>query len=262
MEHRRHARGPSAGAIAKRYAELGGPASWLGAPVAEETGMDEGGRVASFEHGEMYWWPDTGVIEINHVVVNYSGLICFGETDSDQLSTADEPYVLLGVVAPTAAVTTRSQIYDDVDAGESRPDWLELYRGKPQGISISTVLMEHDLADPEKYKSTVSAVVRTASAGLGVALVAVPVIGAPLAVVATPLLAAVGPDIAEAVNDLFDFGDDTLGHETLLLSAKQMILLAARTQNTWTQGVGFKAETPLFDSDGATYKAYFAFNPA
>ncbi|MEJ7595482.1 MAG: hypothetical protein WKF77_28535 [Planctomycetaceae bacterium] len=140
------------GDILGKWESLGFERSFLGYPKTDEIDFPEGGRVSAFERGTIYWWPDTGAIELNDVVVHYTGLVCFSETDSDQLSDSDEPYVVLGVVAPTGSSATRSKIYEDVDGGESRPDLLEVYRGKPGGLAFSVLLMEHDEDDPDKYK--------------------------------------------------------------------------------------------------------------
>jgi hypothetical protein len=250
------------GEIGRRYAELGGPSGWLGSALAPEEEMDEGGRVSRFQHGEIYWWADTGAIDVNHIVVHYSGLICFGETDDDGGSSADEPYVQLGVVAPGAPpLATRTQIYTKVDAGEARPDWIELYRGKPVGVSINSVLMEYDFGDPDKFKEQVRAVVDTASKAVLTGVGLIPYVGPWLGGAASPLLKEAGPEIVDALNDLLGFGDDYLGSNTTHVSAKQMIVLAKRAEKSWSQGVGYNVETPLFSADGASYKAYFALNP-
>jgi hypothetical protein len=53
-----------------------------------------------------------------------------------------------------------------------------------------------------------------------------------------------------------------MGEATIAMSAKEMIVLATRTQNFWTKGgVGYKRETPLLGNDGASYKAYFGIVP-
>ncbi|MBN1607683.1 MAG: hypothetical protein JW940_13685 [Polyangiaceae bacterium] len=264
------------GAIDSHYDDTGGPSSWLGFPVADEEDMTEGGRASRFEHGEIYWWPDVGAIDLNEVIVHYTGLICFGETDWDQGSDSDEPYVLLGVVSPevvtlttgtpgvgaAAAPMARSKIYEDVDAGEGRPDVLELYRGKPMGLSVICVLMEHDEGDPDKYKDEVGQAVEYGSDGLEIAVAYIPVVGPPLAKAAGPLLKKYAPEITDFFNQLLDTDDDALGTESVFISAKQMVLLATKTENSASHGVGYKLETPLFSSDGATYKVYFGLVPA
>ena len=94
------------GAIRSKWKELGFERSSLGYPLAEEVDIPpEGGKVLPFEHAAIYWWADTGAIELGEVVVNYTGLHCFGETDTDQPvgfgQGADEPYVVVGVYAPS-----------------------------------------------------------------------------------------------------------------------------------------------------------------
>ncbi|QPK79011.1 hypothetical protein G7Y31_11005 [Corynebacterium lizhenjunii] len=49
------------GAINARYAEAGGPSSWLGFPKTGEQGTPDGvGRFVHFENGSIYWTPATG----------------------------------------------------------------------------------------------------------------------------------------------------------------------------------------------------------
>ncbi|AIG64816.1 hypothetical protein CATYP_09940 [Corynebacterium atypicum] len=49
------------GMINARYAEMGGPSSWLGFPKSTELGAPDGrGRMVHFEHGSIYWTPQTG----------------------------------------------------------------------------------------------------------------------------------------------------------------------------------------------------------
>jgi uncharacterized protein with LGFP repeats len=48
------------GAIYDRYVALGGPASPLGQPTSDEEPWAFGGRVAHFEHGDIYWREDAG----------------------------------------------------------------------------------------------------------------------------------------------------------------------------------------------------------
>ena len=250
------------GEIRSKWAELGWERSFLGYPTTDETDFPDGGRANAFEHGSIYWWTDVGAIELNDVVVHYTGLVCFGETDHDQMSTEDEPYVILGVVSPTGTSVARSQVYEDVDGGESRPDLIEIYRGKPFGINISILLMEHDFGDPNKYRETMHEATKAAAAGITAGITAIPIAGPFLAMAAAPLLKEVVPVVAEKINQLLHTGDDRLGEVTLNVSAKQMVVLAARTTNSVEKGVGFKLETPLFSHDGATYKVYFGLVPA
>lgn len=245
------------GAIGERYDQLGGPAGWLGFPVRDEEAFPDEGRVSVFDRGSIYWWPDVGAIDLNDVVVHYTGLMCFGETDWDQSSDADEPYVLLNVISPVGNASTRSRIYDDVDGGDSRPDAIELYRGKPYGMSVNVLLMENDFDDPDRYRPLVEQAVGTAAVGVTTAAAAVPYVGPLLALGVAAALKELSPVIIGAVNDVLDTADDRLGLEVVHLSAKQMVVLSARTPYSDLWGIGWKVETPLMSADGASYKAYF-----
>lgn len=53
------------GRINAKYAELGGPTSWLGFPVTNElTTPDGGGKFVHFQHGSIYWTHQTGAFAI------------------------------------------------------------------------------------------------------------------------------------------------------------------------------------------------------
>jgi hypothetical protein len=251
------------GAIYQHYQALGGERSWLGYPITDETDFTEGGRVSSFEHGMIYWWTDTGAIELNDLIIHYTGIVCFGETD--ELSGSDEPYVVMGLINPTATWVIQSRIYEGdeaVDAGESRPDLIEIYRGKPLGLTISVLLMEHDEGDPNAYKDIVLSAVGGAFAGVTTLTTLIPAVGPVIATVAGPILAAVTPKVGEFLNDLLDFGDNKIDQTTLAVTPKQMVVLAARTVNSEERGVSFKLVTPLLSGLGASYKVYFGFAPA
>ena len=246
------------GLIGERYDQLGAGVSWLGLPVSDEEEFSEGGRASRFENGAIYFWPDTGAIDMNQAVVHYTGLYAFAETDSDMGTTSDEPYVILGVNAPSRSLPpVQSQIYDDVDAGDSRPDLIELYRGMPEGIAISVLLMEHDEGDPDRYKAAVTAGVAAGAAGLAATIGLTPFVGAFLAPIAAGVLAKIAPDVISAIDDLIGAGDDVLGTTVLHLTAKQMVVLAARTVNQDQWGIGWKAATESLTGQGSEYKVYF-----
>jgi hypothetical protein len=250
------------GDIRRKWEELGWERSYLGYPTSDESDFPEGGRANDFQNGGIYWWPDTGAIDLRDVVVHYTGLYCFGETDWDQGSSSDEPYVIVSVTTPKVAETTRTQVYSDVDAGDSRPDLLEVYRGRPYGINISSVLMENDFGDPNRYKEQVQQVVMGVHTAGTIALGLIPVVGPVIAAIAGPALGTLMPSIGGAINDMFDWGDDQIGGSNVTLSARQMVLLATRTGNSEFHGIGYKVESGLISGSGASYKAYFGIVPA
>lgn len=250
------------GDIRARWAGMGWERSYLGYPTSDETEFPEGGRVNTFQNGGIYWWPDTGAIDLRDVVVHYTGLHCFGETDWDQGSSADEPYVILGVATPLGEATTRSQIYGGVDAGESRPDLVEIYRGKPYGMTIGVVMMEHDWGDADRYMRDIQSHVAQARWSVVELLGLNGVVGPIVAAVAWPRLTALVPDLGGAVANLLGLGDDRIASANLTLSPRQMVLLAARTENSQFDGIGFKVDTPLLSGEGASYKAHFGLVPA
>jgi LGFP repeat len=264
------------GAIRSKWKELGFERSSLGYPLAEEVDFPEGGRVVPFEGGAIYWWADTGAIELGDVVVNYTGLHCFGETDFDQPiglgQGADEPYVVVGAYAPSfqPAIDAgfkhpghRSQIYEDVDAGESRPDLVEIYRGMPGGLGLAVFVIEHDAGNPDAYKGLVQTAVTKAATSIIPYLAVIPVVGPVLAVVGTVAAEVFGPALGAEINSLFDLDDDIIGgKQVLILSAKEMVLLAARTPKSNFNNIGFKRETEIFSGEGASYKVYFSVDRA
>lgn len=252
------------GAIGDKYIQLGGPNSWLGwptlsgnPPAISEQPFDLNGRVSTFQYGAIYWWPDTGAIELGDIVVRYTGLACFSETDWDQGSSADEPYVIFGVVpiVPTVPSAPRTVVYTDVDSGDSREDNIELYRGPPYGLSLSVVLMEHDFGNPDHYREVVRQAVATASEGVALAIQFVPIVGPALSAVAKIALAAAGPDIVEAVNGTLDTQDDHIGTVSLFVSPKDMVTLT-RVERQNFRGILWHMDSPLISGQGADYKVY------
>lgn len=245
------------GAIEARYEQLGGPVGWLGMPLTDEGPFPEDGRISTFEHGSIYFWGDTGAIDLREVAVSFSGLLCFGETDSDgdDTPTEDEPYVLFGLADPTGQANLRSRIHTGVDAGESRPDHLELYRGQPCGAVLAAVLMEHDFGDPNAFRPQVEEFVVAASAAVTGAVVVVPVVGPVLSLAVGALLVELKEVITDFLNGLLGTGDDALGNAVFALSAKQMVVLGARTAPDTFRGVVSKVQSELLGGgQGASYK--------
>ena len=245
-------------ATAQRYDQLGGPGGFLGFPVSDFEGdpREPGSGVTRFENGAIYFWPDVGALEMREISLRYVGFHCFGETN--EFSGSDEPYFLFGVV-PTVVEereTLRTRVYDDVDAGRSVGDVVELYRGLPMGAAISITLAEHDEGDPDKYRDNVERAVDTAADKVVEGLAAVPVLGVFLAVLAEVVLVIAAPAITDAVNDLLGTEDDHIGTVALAVTPKDMMRLT-RTGRQDFNGVQAHLESPLISGGGSSYKAYF-----
>lgn len=250
------------GAIGERYDQLGAGASWLGLPTSDEVEFTDGGRATRFDNGAIYWWPDTGAIDLNHVAVRYSGFYAFGETDTDWEYNDNQIYVILGVVAPSFTLpSVKGTTWGNTDGGDSRPESFELYRGEPEGIDISVVLMEQDYGDPNKYKNIVADAVEAGSTALAGAAAAAPYVGPFLAVAVKWGLGEAKEIIVNFLNKLLSTDDDVLGKTVVHISAKQMILLAARTAPSDHWGIIWKTETPLMSAQGGSWKVYFTLDP-
>lgn len=250
------------GDIFQHWVSLGRERSYLGYPTSDESSFPEGGRANTFQHGGIYWWGDTGAIDLRDVVISYKGIHCFGETDWDQGSSEDEPYVILSYASPKRADTVRSKVYEDVDAKETRTDFIELYRGKPYGITLGIVVMEHDFSNPDAYRDEIKKTVMAVHSAGTVALGLIPIVGPIIASIAGPSLGALMPALADELHKVFDFGDDKIGASNVTLSARQMVLLAARTPASKFNDLVYKIETDLVSGEGASYKAYFDIYPA
>jgi hypothetical protein len=52
------------GAILEKYQDADGPSGWLGEPTSSERVAPHGGRFNEFQHGSIYWTPQTGAHSI------------------------------------------------------------------------------------------------------------------------------------------------------------------------------------------------------
>ncbi|MFP3887421.1 hypothetical protein U8V97_18460 [Priestia filamentosa] len=254
------------GEIEKRWGALQGVQSWLGFPTTDILPIKyDNGYVMSFEKGEIYFWPETGPIEIDQVVLTYKGIHCFGTTSGPG---SDEVYATISVVAPTGMVddpvdvsTALTRLYEDVDRGVSVPDHIELYRGKPYGLNITFILIERDEGDPNAYYQNIHATV-SAAAAAGTAAIGAFTTPAGAAV-AGPVLQALVTPVSKGINSLLDLGDDIIGQQTIVLSIKEIVLLAAQTgESVLNNQIRFKIETPLLTGEGSSYKGYFSLSRA
>jgi hypothetical protein len=253
------------GAIRDRWLALpgSGPGSYLGNVLTDEMDFSEGGRVNVFERGAIYWWPDLGprAIDIGEMFVHYQGLNCFATTSG---GGSDQPYVTMAVTVPGAQPQAlRSQIYQDVDGRDTRPDQVLLYRGQPRGMTIVAQCIEHDSGDPEKYRGVMQGVAGAAGTGVAYLIKFIPKIGPILSAVAAPIFGALSSAIGEELSDLLGLGDDLIGPPaTFAFSPRDMVFLAAEIQNSTELNVHFKVASPLLVGDGGNYKVYFGMSKA
>jgi hypothetical protein len=238
------------GAIGAHYQQLGGPGSWLGWPRSDE-GDVEGGRATEFHHGVIYWWPDTGPIALDEVVVRYKGMHCFGVTDP---GGDDSPYVWLGTLPPDGTgVAVRTPIHNDIDAGDTCHDVIELYRGRPYGLGLSATFFDHDSGNPETYLPKLEQALRDAGDTMK-NLDAIPWIGDVVALLGEAM-SKYASEIAAAINEIFGLEDDLINGITRFISVKEMVTLATSPLRHAYE-VDFNIESDV-GGRGATYRAFF-----
>jgi LGFP repeat len=243
------------GLIRERWLKRGGPASNLGYPTSSELAeLADGGRVNTFEHGDIYFWPDTGVVDLRGVQVRYRGLNCFAE--SDELSSEDEPYVVASAIGPQqeAIVSTVTPVVS-ANAGGSYPDFRVIFADPPARIgALAVTMMENDEGNPDEYRAQIEAGVRLAvNAAAGA--IAASGVGLPVSGLALFVLNAGAGPIANGINHAIGTGDDLIGTDVFPLAPKALIALA-RAPLQRERDVEFNLATALLTGEGA-YKAYF-----
>lgn len=254
------------GEILNHWQNLGWEKSWLGYPVSDEVGLQDhdDGRVSSFQHGAIYWWPDVGARALNNVVVQYTGLHCFGETKFDE-DPADEPYATFGIMGPdNIKVTVQTGVYGGVVPGKQIVDFVELYRGKPRGLAISALLTEHSGSDDqmEVTRQATQAAVDNAGPLIQQAAASVPYVGPVLGPLSGVAWEFFKKEIVDALNSFVEhtlgFGDRPLGSDFITLTPQQLVVLATRPEgNAQFNQIPWRFETQLLARYGASYKLYF-----
>jgi len=146
--------------------------------------------------------------------------------------------------------------YEDVDAGESVADVVELYRGLPLGAIVSVTLADHDEGDPKKYHDNVDKAVDLAADKAVAGLAEIPVVGPVLAVLAEVAHIITGPALTDAVNDLLGTEDDTIGIVGIEVTPADMLRLLQEERQDF-EGIQAHIESPLISDGEASYKAYF-----
>ncbi len=256
--------------IMQKYNDIGGSNSWLGLPTHDVVPLRDiqGGQICTFENGEIYFWHDTGAIALQDVVISYTGIHCFDETDYDGLggiNSSDEVWAQMGV---TRALIQEGEevpvyqvgIYEGVDGRESINQTVEIYRGRPFGVQIALLVMEHDEENPDRYKADLKSSCESAAKELMNAARSNP-IGAQLVPIVEPILLELSDALAEELNDLLNLEDDLIGNVPINLTCKEMVVLSAITQESVENDINYKKSTDLLTGDNSGYKVYFTLQP-
>ena len=169
--------------------------------------------------------------------ISYQGLHCVDETGVDFLGS-DEIYVITSAVhiQPDGTNVVRTErhplrengagTYGDVDSHETRIGpvascWSALVDDTDQGMSLTTVVMEHDQGDPDAYRDEVDAAVKLA---VGLSIYLFPAGGAILALIEASGL------ITDFFNSLLGTGDDEIGTVTIVLGSLSELENYSRTR--------------------------------
>jgi hypothetical protein len=150
-------------AIDTFYRQSGGVRGPYGFPLGEAEFSGEsavrdysGGRIGFLHHTARH-------VEGFAVRVRFVGFRCERESASDQLSGADEPYFIIGVIGGnTKSSTKRFGPYEDINSGTVRFEATEVASagiGNNDNIAPPIVLgvvgMEHDWGSPEEAEAKV-----------------------------------------------------------------------------------------------------------
>jgi hypothetical protein len=256
-------------AIHHKFNEIGG-ATVLGPPVSEVK-LGEGIAERSYFSGAKLRVTDSGVMtmeDLKLVKIDYQGFRC--DRESSELSTQDEPYLIIGIV-PSGRVQLVGPV--SVDAENQYTDGHGTIVGINDSlpvvpIAIDVVIREHDFGNPEEARKAVAdattkvrddiAALATAASQQGdgiqnqelanfVGLMAAPNLMGTL----TPIITAV-----------FGLEDDAVGHYALALfdethSGKNAVSPPVLGQ---VQGLNYNVVAPLIgeENQGAgVYTVYF-----
>lgn len=230
------------GDIRGRWDELGGVDSYLGYPIGDEEDFSEDGRRSRFQHGSIYWWNDSGAIDLTGISLSFTGLKCLEQMPGNRNSTDGGPCAVIGIAAPDAPIPARafrSRVFHRIDRGDTGRDSMEVFRGEPLDITIMTLFTGHRSCAPDRCRAAVQTLVEEAVGGTRSQME-----------LERHLLS---PPIAGSKGG-------RIGHSQLVVSGRQLVLFAR--QATWNDGgVDYKLDTSVAEASGGRYKAYFNVLP-
>lgn len=185
------------------------------------------------------------------MILRLKGMNCFGETNWNAGSGSDEIYAVMtlstyeppvpGQESQPTTRTSRSDLFEDVDAGGSYPNSKILYIGDLRDMALSVTCMEHDNADPDDITDKARSAAEKAAALADAAGYSVP---------------DWAPGVfAEVFTALIGGGDDNLGQDTETLTVNYLASLIGRPL-IQEQDIAYHFYT-FHNGDGSTYKFYF-----
>ncbi|MCF7995877.1 MAG: hypothetical protein K9L88_13680 [Chromatiaceae bacterium] len=181
--------------------------------------------------------PVDQVLAPERFTINYQGMHCTDETGVDFLGS-DEVYILTSAIHITTngenvvrterhpIIATVPSTYGGVDSHETRIGpvaacWSARVEEFQEGMSLTTVFMEHDEGDPDAYRDEVDGAVKLA---IGVSVYLFPPAGAILALI----------EASGLITDLFNWflgtGDDEIGTTTVVLGTLDELENFSRTR--------------------------------
>lgn len=176
--------------------------------------------------------------------ITYEGLYCIDETGPDWLAS-DEAYVITSAVHitrsganivrterhPFAGSQNQQNAYSDVDSEEVRIGpraacWTGAVANVSAGMSLTTMVLDHDKGDPNAYRDEVDTAVKLA---IAIATYLYPPAGAILALIEASGL------ITDFFNWLLGTGDDEVGTSTLVLEMSDLEDYARSRETNYTR---------------------------
>lgn len=215
------------GDIHRLWMAMGGHASPLGFPKSEEFGEPAVERRQYFDDGTVIWRPATGsFVEMPPWQIRFRGLRVV-RTEGDGATANVEYYAFVGALPRIPSDGTRTTKlppnaaeYADLRTGRWRHDDVVVYAGTADSLVLALSGAERDRGDPNAYLPAIEAATKKA---VGAAVTALGGLlggaGAAIGKVAgEPIADLLGKEIAGAINDALDTGDDQLPPRALPLN--------------------------------------------
>ena len=253
------------GAILAKWRSLAGAGGSFGMPISDELTEDGTGlKYTEFEQGSIWWTPQS-TRAISEIRVDFLGFHCFGETEVDGFFTASDEMYFAAEVEPLDRPRDRPQQQDDsvwvtalpssgpaygnVDSGETHPDTVVVFQGRPAPIRIKALSFESDEGDANALRGEIqTAIAAIAAAGAAVTS------GASTVLLNPQVQAAV----VNAVNRIADTGDDFIGRGAWQVGTRKALLdvLDRGPQTEPNVSLSYHAGIYMTDDD-ASYKVFF-----